>query len=166
MPPPSARRSLLQRFQDNLPLLIGPALMVGADVIWLAVHGGNNFEHQALRNALVFAVGVGALIGAMGHTIFRDQVAESIGWPMGSPFQLEVGFANLSYGVAGVMCAWYSGRFWLAVIVVNSIFLLSDAGGHILSMIKSRNFAPGNAGFVFWWDLALPILLCVLYATQ
>jgi hypothetical protein len=140
--------------------------MVGADVIWLAAHGTSDFEHQALRNALVFAVGVGALIAAFGHTVLRDQVADSIGWPKGSPFQIEVGFANLSYGVVGVMCAWYTGRFWLAVIVATTVFLLPAAGGHIRDMIKSRNFAPGNAGFVFWWDILLPILLCVLYATQ
>ena len=158
--------SRVQRFQDNLPLLVGPALMVGADVVWLVVHGSGRFEHQALRNALVFAVGVGGLIAAFGHTILRDQVAESIGWPKGSPFQLEVGFANLSFGVIGVLSAWYSGRFWLAVIVAISVFLLCDAGGHIKDMISSRNLASGNAGFIFWWDLALPILLWALYITQ
>lgn len=154
-----------KRLQDTLPLLVGPTLMVIADVVWLVVHG-TPLAHQALRNALVFGVGVGGLIAAMGHTIFRDQVAESIGWPAGNPFQLEVGFANLSLGVAGVMCAWYSGRFWLAVIVVVSVFLLCDATGHVVAMARSHNFNPGNAGFPFWWDLILPTLLIVLYIVQ
>jgi hypothetical protein len=30
-------------------------------------------------------------------------------------------------------------------------------------MIQERNYAPGNAGYVFWYDLLAPILLIVLY---
>lgn len=140
--------------------------MVGADLIWLIVHGGTDFGHQALRNALVYGVGVGGLIAAFGHTVLRDQVADSIGWPKGNPFQLEVGYANLGIGVAGVLCAWYAGRFWLAVIVMVSVFLVSAAAVHAVDMIRNHNFAPNNAGFIFWWDLALPALLIVLYAIQ
>ncbi len=154
-----------EALQDSLPLLIGPVAMVVADVVWLLVHG-TPLAHQALRNALVYAAGVGGLIAAYGHTILRDQVAESIGWPKGNPFQIEVGFADLAIGVVGVMCAWYSGHFWLAVIVVISIFLLGDAAAHVVQMVRAHNFAPGNAGFAFWWDLLLPALLIVLYVIQ
>jgi hypothetical protein len=139
--------------------------MVIADAIWLVAHG-TPIAHQALRNALVFAVGVGGLIAGIGHTVFRDQVADSLGWPKGNPFQLEVGFADFAIGVVGIMSAWYSGRFWLAAIVVVSVFLLCDAIGHVVEMVRSRNLAPGNAGFAFWWDLLLPALLITLYAVQ
>jgi Family of unknown function (DUF6790) len=159
-------RSLQARLQDNLPLLVGPLLMLVADLVWLIANGSSDLAHQALRNALVYAVGVGGLIAAFGHTVLRDQVAESIGWAKGSPFQLEVGFANLGIGVAGILSIWYSGRFWLATIVIVSVFLVSDAVGHVVDMVRSHNFAPGNAGFVFWWDLALPGLLFLLYAIQ
>jgi hypothetical protein len=30
-------------------------------------------------------------------------------------------------------------------------------------MVAERNFAPGNAGYIFWYDLLAPILLIVLY---
>jgi Family of unknown function (DUF6790) len=157
--------SWIGSLQDSLPLLVGPVAMVIADVVWLGVHG-TPLAHQALRNALVYAVGVGGLIAACGHTILRDQVAESIGWPKGNPFQIEVGFADLAIGVAGVMCAWYSGHFWLAVIVFVSIFLLGDAVGHVVQMVRTHNFQPGNAGFPFLWDLVLPAGLIVLYVMQ
>jgi hypothetical protein len=140
--------------------------MVVADVVWLIAHGGPGFAHQALRNALVYSVGVGGLLAGLGHTVFRDQVADSIGWPKGNPFQIEVGFANVAIGVAGVMCAWYAGRFWLATIVIVSVYLASAAVVHVVDMVRSSNYAPGNAGFVFWWDLALPALLVVLYAVR
>jgi hypothetical protein len=30
-------------------------------------------------------------------------------------------------------------------------------------MVAERNFAPGNAGYIFWYDIAAPTLLIVLY---
>jgi hypothetical protein len=53
----------------------------------------------------VLAIGVaGSGIGAFfAHIFLADEVAESIGWPAGSPFQREVAFANLALGVLGVL---------------------------------------------------------------
>jgi hypothetical protein len=58
----------------------------------------------------------------LGHFFFADQVAESIGWAIGSPFQREVAFANLAEGILGLMCLKWRGSFWLATIVSYSIF--------------------------------------------
>ena len=30
-------------------------------------------------------------------------------------------------------------------------------------MVAEHNFAPGNAGYIFWYDIGAPILLIVLY---
>jgi len=29
-------------------------------------------------------------------------------------------------------------------------------------MVKHKNFAPGNAGYIFWWDILYPAFLIVL----
>jgi hypothetical protein len=49
----------------------------------------------------LFMLGVAAsgLSGFFGHVLTPDAVAESIGWPKNSPFQQEIGFANLALGV-------------------------------------------------------------------
>jgi hypothetical protein len=41
----------------------------------------------------LFGIGVagGGIGGFFGHFFISDSVAESIGWPTGNPFQLEVG---------------------------------------------------------------------------
>jgi hypothetical protein len=31
------------------------------------------------------------------------------------------------------------------------------------AMIHDHNFAPGNTGYVFWFDVLAPVLLIVLY---
>ena len=43
----------------------------------------------------------------MGHTFAADEVAESIGWPTGNPFQTEVAVANLAIGTLGIL-SYYS----------------------------------------------------------
>ena len=61
----------------------------------------------------LFMVGVGGsgLSGFFGHIFTSDAVAESIGWPTGSPFQQEMGFANLALGGIGPHCGGPKGRF-------------------------------------------------------
>jgi hypothetical protein len=118
-----------------------------------------------LVNGLVYLIGVAGIIGASGHLLKADDVARSIGWPPGSPFQWEVGVADLGWGVLGVMCSSRGRDFWLATIIVSSIFLLGAAVGHVKQMVVAKNFAPGNAGAVFAADVLVPVFLIVLYLT-
>jgi hypothetical protein len=124
--------------------------------------GVDDWKVTALKVGLTWLVGVSGIITGTGHMFMPAPIAESIGWPT-SRFQWEVGLADLSYGVAGVMAPSFGRDFWLATIVVFSIFMLGAAVGHVRSMIAERNFAPGNAGYMFWYDIAVPVLLIVLY---
>jgi hypothetical protein len=47
--------------------------------------------------------------------------------------------------------------------VVFSIFMLGAAVGHVRSMLAEHNFAPGNAGYIFWYDILAPLFLIALY---
>ena len=147
------------------PFLVGPLMLAVAEVVQFAQHGSDGWERALLRNALVFLVGVPGIVGASGHIFAADQVAESIGWPKGSPFQYEVGVANLSFGILGIMCSWVTGDFWTATVVGFSVFLWGAAIGHIREMVTAKNFNPGNAGVVFYMDLLIPAFLYVLLFT-
>jgi hypothetical protein len=124
--------------------------------------GTDDWKVTALEVGLTWLVGVNGIITGTGHMFMPQPIAASIGWPT-SRFQWEVGLADLSYGVAGVMASGFDRGFWLATIVVFSIFMLGAAVGHVRSMVAERNFAPGNAGYIFWYDIGAPILLIVLY---
>lgn len=141
------------------------ALFVIAEAVQLAQHETTGFHRATLLNALVYLIGVNGIVGASGHLLYPDNVARSIGWPTGNPFQWEVGVADLGWGVLGVMTPSYGRDFWLATIIVASIFLLGAAAGHVRQMLVARNFAPGNAGAVFFNDVAIPVFVIVLYAT-
>lgn len=125
----------------------------------------DNWNRNLLSNLLVIGLGIQMTIFGFNHIFFGDRIAEYIGWPKGSPFQFELGIAAFGVGVLGILCSWYTGLFWLATIICSSIFLWGCAIGHIRDMVKNKNFKPGSAGFVFYWDLLMPPALIILYAT-
>ena len=98
---------------------------------------------------LFFSVGVSFFYNFVMHVFFGDMAARFIGWA-NSPFQAEVGFASLGFSVVGFLA--FGGDIGLrkAAVIGPSIFQLGAAGGHIHQMITAHNFAPGNAGVMFW----------------
>ena len=106
---------------------------------------------------LFFSIGVSYLYNAVFHIFFGKLAASYIGWA-DSPFQLEVGFASLGFGLIGLLAPWRSFDMRLAAILGPSAFLWGAAGGHIYQMITAHNFAPGNAGIIFWSDIILPVI--------
>ena len=45
----------------------------------------------------------------------------------------------------------------LGAVVVSSLFLLGAAGGHVYQMATQDNFAPGNAGSIFYTNILIPL---------
>jgi hypothetical protein len=111
---------------------------------------------------LVITVGVSGVFAFIGHTVFADATAQSIGWPTGNPFQSEVAVANLSVGILGILCYWMRGNFWIATVIGFSVWWLGDAVVHIRSIVVDANYAPDNAGVTFYLDILVPVLLIAL----
>ena len=124
--------------------------------------GTDDWKQTALDVGVLWLIGVSGFIFASGHLFMPAPVAESIGWAT-SPFQWEVGLANLAYGVLGVTASSFDRDYTLAAIIVFAIFLLGAAVGHVRSMIRDHNVSPGNAGYIFWFDVLAPLLLISLY---
>lgn len=90
------------------------------------------------------------------------QLAESIGWPAGNPFQLEVAFANLAIGVLGALAFWRRD-VWLPYIIAGSIFAWGAGITHVLDLMQHNNFAPNNAGPILYADFLVPVARILLY---
>jgi hypothetical protein len=95
------------------------------------------------------------------HIFFPTTAATLIGWQT-SPFQFEVGMADLAIGVTACLAFWRDLNFKAGAVSAASIFLLGDAIGHIREMVVAGNFAPGNAGVPFYMDVVCPLLAIVL----
>jgi hypothetical protein len=120
-----------------------------------------DWQMKLLENGVVYLVGWAGIGAGISHIFFGRKVSASIGWAP-SPFEREVGFANLGMGIAGVMAAGQEPAFWLAVIVVSSIFRIGCGIGHIREMIRNGNFAPNNTG-VLLVNFGVPAFLILGY---
>ena len=107
-----ASRVWQNRVVSIVPILSRVAALVGAAI---AVASGprpvaRDFVlGRLLRYAFIFPVGLMGLWAALGHIVFPARVAQAIGWQT-SPFQFEVGVANLGIGLAGLYAAFRSSR--------------------------------------------------------
>lgn len=111
---------------------------------------------------LFFNVGVMGIVAFIMHIFWGPYTAKMIGWQPDSPFQFEIGMANLAFGVLGIIAFWRRGHFWEAVIIGWSVFLLGCFVGHVLDYYQHQNTAPWNWGTFLWFnDLFLPIVALV-----
>jgi hypothetical protein len=141
----------------NLPVF----LIVAALALAVARRTGGSGPERLLAWVILLPIGVTGLWAGVFHLFFPEIAAADIGWEP-SPFQFEVGMADLAIGATACISFWRSLDFKAAVVIVNAIFLLGDAIGHVGQMIAAGNFAPGNAGVPFLDDLILPVLTLIL----
>jgi hypothetical protein len=106
---------------------------------------------------LLFSIGLANLYNFVLHVFFGKMTAGFIGWA-DSPFQREVGFASLGFAVVGLLAFKGSFDLRLAAILGPACFLWGAAGVHVYEMISAHNFAPGNAGIIFYSDILVPIV--------
>jgi hypothetical protein len=93
---------------------------------------------------LAISVGANGLSGAFGHLFLSDVIAEGIGWPTGSPFQLEMAFANLLIGVLGLMAISRRDGFRTAAILSTAIIGFGSTAVHLWDIALAGNLSPGN----------------------
>jgi len=141
----------------NLPVLLFVAALVFAGLS----RSRAPIADRLLNWILLLPIGVSGLWAALFHLFFPQIAAADIGWET-SPFQFEVGMADLAMGMTACLSFWRSLDFKAAAVVANAIFLLGDAVGHVKQMIVAGNFASGNAGVPFYSDIAFPVLAIIL----
>ena len=116
---------------------------------------------RLLRAVLFFPLGLMSLWAAFGHIFFPEMAARAIGWQT-SPFQFEVGVANLGIGIAALYAAWRGRDAQIAAGLVAAGFLGGAGVGHIRDILQAGNFAPGNAGPILFTDFLTPLAIFVL----
>ncbi|MGC4024446.1 MAG: hypothetical protein QM744_14535 [Mesorhizobium sp.] len=103
-----------------------------------------------------FSIGIDNFYNFVMHVFFGKLSADFIGWA-DSPFQFEVGTASLGFAAVGLLAAFRSYDLRLAAVLGPSIFTLGAAVGHLYQMVTAHDFAPGNAGIIFWTDIFIPL---------
>ena len=119
------------------------------------------WQLELLQYGVVYLVGWAGIGAGIAHLLFARSTAASIGWAT-SPFETEVGWADLAMGVAGVLAGGQPPSYWLGVIVVSSIFRLGAAIGHVRQIVVERNLAPNNTAILLI-DVGVPVFLVLGY---
>jgi hypothetical protein len=141
----------------------GLSFLIAGLLIGLCAGARGHRAERLLAFYLLFAIGLHFLFNFVIHVFFQDIASRFIGWPA-SPFETEVGFASLGFGLVGVLAFRGSYGMRVAAVVGPAMFLLGAAAGHAYQMVTAHNFAPGNAGPVFYTDIALPVIGFILLA--
>ena len=116
---------------------------------------------RLLRYLFIFPLGLQGLWAFVGHTVFGEEAAREIGWA-DTPFQYEVGVANLGLAFASLYAAFRGFEARMAAALAAGCFLAGAGIIHIRDIALTGNLAPGNAGAIMITDFLTPIAVFVL----
>jgi len=149
---------LLTFIISNYPLsFLVLGFILGLITYARAPKGEGAFTEALFSTYLLSAIGFSYLLNFVMHVFFQSTAAATIGWQP-SPFETEVGFASLGFAAVAFLAVKGPYPLRVGAVVGPSIFLLGAAGGHVYQMIAAHNFAPGNAGIIFWMDIVVPLI--------
>ncbi len=148
---------------------IGTTLFIALIPVAASIHVWRDQQPRSRKRVLeifllyflVVGFGFGSIWGFVGHFFMGDMIAQDIGWAVGSPFQMELAFYHLGFGVVGILAWWIRDHLWTALALGKSIFLYGAAYVHIRDIILFDNWSPSNAGFeiLYLGDLILPTVI-------
>ena len=133
------------------------AVFVVLSLVAASIHLGVSSSRRSSKAATYLLY----LLTAYAHVFRTVQTSASIGWST-SPYEYEVGMADLTVGVLGIFCLWLRGNFWLATAIANAVWLLGDAVGHIRQMVLNSNHAANNSGIFLITEITMPFVILVL----
>ena len=100
-------------------------------------------------------IGGGAsLLRAGGVTLWGRAEVETILGQVIRPFEATQANYHLSFGLRAT------------AVVGPACFLLGAADIHVHQMIVAHNFAPGNAGVIFYTDIGIPLMGFIVFGLQ
>ncbi|MCV3739439.1 hypothetical protein OCK02_25185 [Rhizobium sp. TRM96647] len=112
---------------------------------------------------LLLSVGAEMIWGGFFHVFLPQVAAAQIGWQV-SPFQFEIGVADLSIGVVAVLSFWRSLSFKAAVVLYLVLFNIGVAIGHVREAVVNANFSPDNFGLLLLLTIIkVPLLAWLLW---
>jgi hypothetical protein len=151
-----------EKIRDHYAVMFLVIAILGAaaDAVFLRTP----LPEAVLAWILLVNIGLQGLLAGFMHWYGPTSVtiAEKIGWQPGSPFQKEVAAADAAFGVLGILAFFIRDNFLVATVIGSSVMLFLMGIGHVLDLKKNRNFSAYNAGSVVWFDLLVPVLMCIL----
>ena len=113
---------------------------------------------------IFIGVGIQGILTGLIQMLHPRFVAEYVQWSLSS-FLFELGLANLSYGILGIVSPWMSKGWQKATAIGYGSFLFLTGVGHLIDIIQYGT-TFGNARLFLYLDLLIPIILFILLILQ
>jgi hypothetical protein len=138
---------------SNVPTI----MFVAAIAVAYLTRRPENAAERYLAWLLLLAVGVDGIWAGIFHICFPAIASGQIGWET-SPFEFEIGVADLAIGIAAVVSFWRSLSFKSGIAVYAMLFYVGVAIGHVYQALAHADYSPDNFGLL----LAVTILRAIL----
>jgi hypothetical protein len=138
----------------NIPLVMFVAALGAAS----ALRSPLRWSERYLAWLLLLSVGVDSLWAGIFHVFFPQIASEQIGW-RSSPFEFEVGVADIALGIVAIASFWCSLSFKTAIAIYAMVFYIGVTIGHMHDAVVHQNFSPDNFGVLLLLTILRFILL-------
>jgi hypothetical protein len=139
-----------------------PAFLCFAAIACAALRNRDHpWAHRYLSWILLLAVGVDGLWAGLFHVFFPAIASAQIGWEQ-SPFEFEIGVADIALGAIAVISFWRSLSFQSAAALYAIIFYGGVSIGHFMQAFRNDDYAADNFGVMLALTIARAVALSVL----
>lgn len=146
---------------DGIRLVITnmPVILFIAALVVASLRGATAERYLAWQ--LLLPIGVQGLWAGLYHVLAPTTAAAFIGWQV-SPFQFEVGMADIALGIVATVAFWRPFEFKAATVLFTIVYFGGLVFGHVHQIVSTHNYAAGNAGLLLALTVIEPVLLAVL----
>lgn len=149
--------TVLRFVLENLPAL----LFVLALVLPVLRRRPGPLAPQLLAWLLLLPVGVAYVWAGVFHVFFPGIASAQIGWQP-SPFESEIGIADIAIGLVAILSFWRGLDFKAAVVGYITLFGIGVTIVHVRDAVQAQNFASDNFGALLLLTVILVVLLPLL----
>ena len=107
----------------------------------------------------LFGIGLSSLNAYMFHVFFTS-TSPALSTNL---FQYQLGMAYLGIGILGILCLFLRENFWLATIIMNTVFNWGIAVRYLSLMLKSHEYKLSGTGLLFDLYILVPLITIILY---
>lgn len=145
--------------KDKVFSLLIIVLPLALSFLHLKFRGGQKY-HILLLYYIVFGIGIQGLASGIMQTCYSESVAQYVKWPL-CPFMKELGLANISFGVLGILSLWMNRGWQSATAFGYALFLMLTGLRHAVEIVQ-KGLNPGDSGTFMYVDFVMSFILFTL----
>ena len=142
---------------SNVPLI----MFVTAILVATIVRRPAPVAERYLAWLLLLSVGIDGIWAGIFHIFFPGVASGEIGWQP-SPFEFEIGVADLSLGIVAVIAFWRSLSFQSAIAFFAALFYAGVVIGHFEQAFAHGDYSPDNFGIMLIVTILRVLLMAIL----